>query len=110
VLRIPQYAAASREAATLALQVAQAREVQPVPNAQAPLERMTSRASACVRRTGALAAAGRTARDAPGSPSPRECSTTPTSSMPIDLHNRCEAGDSTSSATCIALRMVASSH
>jgi hypothetical protein len=73
--------------------------------------RMTSHASACALRTGALAAAGRTARDALGSPYPRECSTT-TNQFTADraASQQLQSGDCTSSAACIALRMTTSSH
>jgi hypothetical protein len=75
------------------------------------LLRMTSRARACGRRNRALAAAGRTAHDALGSPCPQECSA-PTNQFTFDraAAQQRKAGDRTSSAACIALRMTASSH
>jgi hypothetical protein len=71
----------------------------------------TFHVSACARRTGALAAAGRTARDALGSPYPRECSTT-TNQFTADraASQQLQSGDCTSSAACIALRMTPISH
>jgi hypothetical protein len=58
---MPKYATASREAATLAEQADDAREVQPVPNAQAALGNDLARKRLCVKNR----CAGRRRTDSP---------------------------------------------